>query len=152
MECANEQHNGAQEAQGDLHATSVRCQLDVIYQRMSVSERTYSGYRAGLGDPGLVQLMSSCFGVVGSALTALFVYAKIDDSYVGAAGSEKRCCRNGEEKEGAPEGGHDGVDSSFRRTLILLRRVTFRPALATRETLVQFKVIHISFLVQPPRR
>jgi hypothetical protein len=104
---------------------------------MSVSERTYSGCRACLGDPGLVQLMSSCFGVLGSALTALFVFAKIDDSYVGAAGSVKGCCSNGEEKEGAPEGGHDGVESAFRRTLILLRKVIFGPALARWETLAQ---------------
>jgi len=104
---------------------------------MSVSERTYSGCRACLGDPGLVQLMSSCFGVLGSALTALFVFAKIDDSYVGAAGSVKGCCSNGEEKEGAPEGGHDGVESAFRRTLILLHKVIFGPALARWETLAQ---------------
>jgi len=112
---------------------------------MSVNERTYSGCRAGLGDPGLVQLMSSCFGVLGSALTALFVFAKINDSYVGAAGSVKGCCRNGEEKEGAPEGGHDGVDSAFRRTLILLRRVKFGPALVTRETLAQLNPYFVPY-------
>jgi len=116
---------------------------------MSVSERTYSGCRACLGDPGLVQLMSSCFGVLGSALTALFVFAKIDDSYVGAAGSVKGCCRNGEEKEGAPEGGHDGVDSAFRRALILLRKVIFGPALPDGKLLLS--LIHIWFHIQAPR-
>jgi len=113
---------------------------------MSVSERTYSGCRACLGDPGLVQLMSSCFGVLGSSLTALFVFAKIDDSYVGAAGSVKGCCRNGEEKEGAPEGGHDGVDSAFRRTLIL------NLGLRWLHGKLLLSLIHISFHIQPPRR
>lgn len=65
--------------------------------------------------------MSSCFGIFSSALAPLFVFAKIDDGYVGVAGSVEGCCRYGEEKEGAPEGGHDGIDSTFRRLVIVLR-------------------------------
>lgn len=76
--------------------------LDIIYRVLGVIETTYSGSRACLRDPGLVQLVSSRFRILSSALTAFLVFAKINDGYVRAAGSVEGCCRYGEENKGAP--------------------------------------------------